>query len=140
MGSVVITFVGLCLFVQYTGVTGRTVVIPDLSASTSVMTPRGPTCVEPHTAYVEANEADVKQCDACEVVEVEKCPKCPAETMMRLHLNGDHLTIVGITDSPYSEATGYNTEIPSITKSCPRFRLVKTLPPTATTLQINEGT
>jgi hypothetical protein len=125
-----ITFIGLCLFVQYAGVPGRTVVIPDFSSSTSVMTPRGPTCIEPHLAYIEADKDDVASCDACELHD--------GRTMV-MFLGGDQLEITGSSDSKF-ELGDVSVQVPSITKNCPGFRLVQPLPPSATRLQIDKGT
>lgn len=128
--KVEIAFMGMCMFVTYAGIPGRTVVIPDLSASTSVVTPRGATCVEPHLAYISADTADVVSCDTCEVHGKQ-------EVMI---LGADQLTIDGITDQFYAESPDYQTTVPSMTETCPSFRLVQPLPATATKLKIDKGT
>jgi hypothetical protein len=124
--KVEVAFMGLCLFVTYAGIPGRTVVIPDLSSSTSVVTPRGATCVEPHLAYIAAATKDIASCDM----------HGNREIMM---LGSDQLTIEGIGDPSYEEAVNYTTTIPSMATTCPSFRLAQPLPATATKLKIDKG-
>lgn len=132
MGSlkVQIAFMGLCLFAHYAGTPGPTVVIPDFSSSTSVMTPRGATCVESHLAYIAAQTQDIASCDTCEVHGNEEI----------MRLGGDQITIEGLTGDGYSEQPSYNELIPTMKDACPGFRLVQPLPATASTLKIDKGT
>ena len=99
------------------------------------MTPRGPTCVEPHTAYIEANADEVGPCEFCEETTTKN-----HGVVKRLHLSGDKITINGLKNLPYTEEVGYNDLIPSITKLCPKFRLMQPLPTTTTTFEITSGT
>ncbi len=123
-----IVFLGLCMFVKNSDRT-RTVVIPDLTAPVSMMTPRGPTCVEPHIAYVAA-PADKVSCTGCVIQKDEK-----GNSWQVLYLRGDTVTITGLTD-PYNE-DGYDASIPHIMNTCNNFNL--SIPATATTLSLTNG-
>ena len=121
-----IYILGLCLLAKNGGGAGRTVVLPDISTSVTVMTPRGATCVEPHVAYIEVSYKDVF-----------KCPDCFRHgDKEELDLLGDTVTIAGIA-GPYSEKPGYETFVPHMKDFCPGFRLL--IPPTASTVKITSG-
>jgi len=118
-----IYILGLCMLAKGDG--GRTVVIPDISASVTVTTPRGATCVEPHVAYIEVDRNDVLSCPDC----------FTRGDKEELYLHGDAVTIAGI-EGPYSEE-GYDTFVPHMKDVCPGFRL--SIPPTASTVKITNG-
>ncbi len=122
-----ILFLGLCMFVKNDGLT-QTVVIPDLTAPVSMTTPRGPTCVEPHIAYIAA-PAENTTCSGCEILTDEK-----KVAWKVLYLRGDTVKVTGLND-PYKEV-GFN--IPRIKTYCRMFSL--SIPPTATTLTLTNGT
>jgi hypothetical protein len=125
-----IVFLGLCMFVKNND-GSRTVVIPDLTAPVSMMTPRGPTCVEPHIAYIAAPVApDNVSCTGCVIQKDEK-----GNDWQVLYLRGDTVTITGLMDT-YDDK-GYDLSIPHITTSCNSFNL--SIPATATTLSFAKG-
>jgi hypothetical protein len=121
-----ILFLGLCMFVREGK--GREVVLPALPNGVTIVTPCTPTHVEGHMAYISAAAADVKECEACEVAGDRK----------RLRLDGDTLTIDGITSTTYTEDPTFKTLIPSLEKICDAFK--PSIPDTATTLNVTLGT
>lgn len=123
-----ILFIGLVLFAERAG-GGRTVVLPSLSNGVTIKTPCTPAHVETHMAYISAAAADVKSCETCETIGDRK----------RLRLDGDALTISGITSTqPYAEDPTFATLIPSLRTACSMFTL--TVPVTATTISMTSGT
>jgi hypothetical protein len=122
-----ILFVGLIMFMEGTG-GGRTVVLPSLPNGVTIKTPCAPTHVEGHMAYISAAAADVQSCTGCEDIGSRK----------RLRLDGDELTITGITGPDFTPHPSFESIIPSLQTACPAFHPV--IPDDATTLIVNAGT
>ncbi|HXA18341.1 MAG TPA: hypothetical protein VN380_15210 [Thermoanaerobaculia bacterium] len=104
--------------------------IPDITSPVNVMTPRGPTCVEAHLAYISVPDTDEVTCVGCEKRVNEK-----DEKMLVLYLKGDNVHITGLTE-PFNEK-GYSASIPHIDQYCPNFRL--SVPETATIVPLKNG-
>ncbi len=125
-----IVFLGLCMLVGESGLVGRHVVLPDISTSMTVTTPRGTTCVEPHVAYIAAARKDVVlPCEACEPLD---------DDQLILQVTGHQITVEGLANKPFSDSDGtFGKCVPKLSASCPAFELSKGM--AAATLDITVG-
>lgn len=120
-----IFIVGLCLLAKNEQ-GSRTVILPDVHRSVTVMTPRGAAVIEPHVSYIAAAASDGDNCFACVKTDKE----------WRLDLNGDNVTIAGIKCG-YLEDQSFEDDVPQMASVCKAFEL--SIPISASTFVITGG-
>jgi hypothetical protein len=130
-----IVFVGLCMFMPPESGEGRTVVLPKIDVPTTVETPRGTTCVEPHRAYIAAPANAGVECPQCVVV----------NDKLLLFLSGDTVTLreAAAEAKPGGSATwcedrSFCSEVPKITVACGGFQ--PRVPASASKVMLDQGT